>query len=84
MVNYVILILMANSLVNSNLKNNLNKNNNMIKYIQVYKINNNFVVATSIKDAIDTYHLSNKMVKIKSIELVDDMSLINLDTIQKK
>ena len=75
---------MANSLVNSNLKNNLNKNNNMIKYVQVYKINNNFVVATSIKDAIDTYHLSNKMLKIKSVELVDDMSLINLDITQKK
>lgn len=56
----------------------------MVKYIQVYKINNNFVVATSIKDAIDTYHLSNKMVKIKTIELVDDMSLINLDIMQKK
>ena len=56
----------------------------MIKYVQVYKINNYFVVATSIKDAIDTYHLSNKMVKIKTIELVDDMSLINLDIMQKK
>ena len=51
----------------------------MIKYIQVYKINNNFVVATSIKDAIDTFHLYYEMEKIKRIELVDDMSLINLD-----